>query len=66
MIDVDKEHVHPERRVSPPQRRGERERVSAAGEPNDDPIVNRELGVARTGKQALLEPSRRLAADTRA
>ena len=62
MVDVDEHRLDTERRLNPPQRGGERQRIAATGESDDDPIIGREARVARAGQQALLEPVRRLPA----
>ena len=48
--------------LNPSQRGGERQRVTPAGESNDDPVMACEPRVARAGQQALFEPIRRLPA----
>jgi hypothetical protein len=62
VVDVDENRLDAEGRLYPPQRGGQRERVAAAGESDNDPIVSGEPSGAGASQQALLEPVRRLPA----
>jgi hypothetical protein len=62
VVDMDENRLDAEGRLYPAQRGGQRERVAAAGESDDDTIVSCEPSGAGAGQKALLEPIRRLPA----
>ena len=62
VVDVNEYRLDTKGCLNPSQRGGERQRVTTAGESDDDPIMGHESHGARARQQALLEPVRRLPA----